>query len=79
MIKSTKGLSGYEQLAILESLEGSIKVARSNAKLCVSGLINTKIKDANLLNIDEICADKKMIKFELSPSNKKEWNSLKPE
>lgn len=71
----------FEQMGILDSMDHSIKVAKSNAKLCTSGIV-IKFKtttEEELFTCGEICADKKEIKFELSPKARKNWQELRPE
>ena len=69
------------QLAILDSLDYSMKVAKSNAKLCQTGIVNQiPLKgEEKLLTSEELCADKSAVKFELSPMATKDWANLKPE
>ena len=67
------------QLAILDSLDHSMKVAKSNAKLCQTGVVNQLHGEEKLLTSEELCADKSAVKFELSPMAKKDWANLKPE
>ena len=38
-----------------------------------------KNDDDNLLSLEDLCADKKAIKFEIDPVKKMEWYNLKPE
>ena len=67
----------YPQLAKLDQLDHQVRVSQSNAKLCLIGV--EKEDNQNLLTTEQICSEKKEIKFELDPLNRMEWFNLRPE
>ena len=68
----------FKQLSKLDDLEEQVRVCKSNAHICQIGM-KTKSSSDNLLSLEDLCADKKAIKFEISPVKKMEWYNLKPE
>lgn len=66
----------FPQLAKLDKLDNEVRISKSNAKHCQSGL-KYESQDS-LISAEELCANKKEIKFEYGQAKRKYEHNLTP-